>query len=111
MIEISLSNATNPSRMHSAEPVDANGNSPFNPGLQQLLDGFRAAQLNALPVSFVADTYRQLLSVAEPEPNVGVGSPEQPYATMGGNELTLASALEENEKSVLRYGCAPPGQS
>ncbi len=93
------------------EPVDANGDSPFNPVLQGILDGLRFAQHNGLPVSFVADTYVQLLSVAEPEPNVGVGSPDEPFATMGGTDLIKAIALEENEESVLTYGCAPPGQS
>ena len=93
------------------EPVDANGDSPFNPVLQAVLDGLRFNQHNGLPVSFVADTYVQLLSVAEPEPNVAVGSPDEPFATMGNTDFIKAIALEENEESVFTYGCAPPGQS
>jgi NAD(P)-dependent dehydrogenase (short-subunit alcohol dehydrogenase family) len=93
------------------EPVDANGNSPFNPVLQSVLNGFRYLQNNALPVSFVADTYVQLLSVAKPESNVAVGSSDEPFASKGGNAIIIGSALEESETSVLQYGCAPPGQS
>ena len=92
--------------------ADGFGGAIQTPTLDRLAaDGLRFNQHNGLPVSFVADTYVQLLSVAEPEPNVAVGSPDEPFATMGGTDLIKAIALEENEESVLTYGCAPPGQS
>ena len=93
------------------EPVDGNGNAPFNPIFQAVLDGNRLALQNGLPASMVAETYAQLLSMSEPEPNVVVASPDEPLATQGATELVNSIALAENEESAARFGCAPPGQS
>ena len=88
------------------EPVDGTGNAPFNPFLQAFLDESRLALQNGLPASFVGETYAQLLSMSEPEPNVAVGSPDEPFATMGLVEFFNAVVLAENEESAARFGCA-----
>jgi NAD(P)-dependent dehydrogenase (short-subunit alcohol dehydrogenase family) len=91
------------------EPVDGNGNSPWNPFLQAVLDGVRASLQNALPASFVGATYAQLLSMSDPYPNVAVASPSDPVTAAGVaffNDVVKA----ENEEAALRLGSAPPGR-
>jgi NAD(P)-dependent dehydrogenase (short-subunit alcohol dehydrogenase family) len=55
----------------------------FNDGVTQL----RAALANGLPPYLVGDTYAQLLRMTDPERNVVVASPHEPFATEGGNDF------------------------
>lgn len=89
------------------EPVDDQGNAPFNPFLQAFLDGFRASLRTALPASYVGETYAQLLSMSDPPPNVVVAAAIDPVnaATI---EFIHSVALAENEEAALRFGCSPP---
>jgi len=91
------------------EPVDGSGNSQ-NPYLQAVLDGVRAFLSNGLPTSLIADTYVQLLSQAEPRANVVVGSPDEPYASMGGSPLVNQLTVDENKEAALPLGTRPPGR-
>ena len=84
------------------EPVDGSG-VPFNPLLDQVQQGTQLFLANGLPAEFVAETYAQLLEMSEPTPNVVVASPEEPFATQGGNELLLAGALAENAESAAGF--------
>ena len=59
----------------------------------------------------VGETYAQLLSMSEPEPNVVVASPDEPFAAMAQTDLVNAIVLAENEEAAGSFGCAPPGQS
>ncbi|MEL7450802.1 MAG: SDR family NAD(P)-dependent oxidoreductase [Pseudomonadota bacterium] len=90
------------------EPVDGDGNAPFNPDFQGFLDAVRFALINGLPASFVGRAYWQLLAAEDPLPNVVVGSTREPYATMSGAELINSLYLGENKEAAIRFGCALP---
>lgn len=92
------------------EPVDGTGNSQ-NPYLQAVLDGMRAFLANGLPTSLIGDTHVQLLSQAEPPANVVVGSPQEPFASMGGSPLVNQLTVDENEEAAMRIGLEPRGRS
>ena len=87
------------------EPVDGNGNSPFNPVLQQVLDGTRFGIQNGLPASLVADAYMQLVESEDPLPNVIAASEDEPFATQGANALLEMGSLAENAESAAGFGC------
>lgn len=86
------------------EPVDANGNSPFNPFLQQVLDGLRQAIAFGLPPELVAEAFVQLAEMAEPVPNVIAAARRGALATAGGNELIEDIGLEENAEGAVTLG-------
>jgi hypothetical protein len=64
----------------------------------------RAAH-DANPPSMVGETYAQLLSMEDPEQNVVVASPREPFATQGGNALIEPQAIAENETSAIPLQC------
>ena len=43
----------------------------------------------------VGETYAQLLGMSDPEQNMVVGSPREPWATKGGNALVEQELLAE----------------
>jgi hypothetical protein len=51
----------------------------------------------------VGETYAQLLEMAEPERNVVVASPRQPFATQGNNALIEGELLAENRMSAVPF--------
>ena len=89
------------------QPVDANGNASGDPNFQTLLDAFRALVANGLPASFAAQAYVQLLTAANPEPNVLIGSGVQPYASQGGTETALAILKAEMQRSAVPWVAGP----
>jgi 3-oxoacyl-[acyl-carrier protein] reductase len=71
----------------------------FNDGITQL----REVLANALPPYLVGDTYAQLLRVADPERNVVVASPREPFATEGGNNFIEGQLIAENDISAVPF--------
>lgn len=88
------------------EEVNPVSGVPLNPVLNQVLQGVQSFLANGLPPSMVADTYCQLLEMGEPTPNVVVASPEEPFATQGGNELLFEASLAENLEAAAGFGSA-----
>jgi 3-oxoacyl-[acyl-carrier protein] reductase len=71
----------------------------FNDGVTQL----RAALANGLPPYLVGDTYAQLLRMTDPERNVVVASPHEPFATEGGNDFLESQLIAENGMSAVPF--------
>jgi len=71
----------------------------FNDGVTQL----RAVLANGLPPHLVGDTYAQLLSMTDPERNVVVASPGEPFATEGGNLFIESQLIAENGVSAVPF--------
>jgi NAD(P)-dependent dehydrogenase (short-subunit alcohol dehydrogenase family) len=71
----------------------------FNDGVTQL----RAILANGLPPSLVGDTYAQLLRMADPELNVVVAAPREPFATEGGNLSIESQLIAENDLSAVPF--------
>ena len=88
------------------EPVDGNGNSPYNPFLQQVMDATRQAIQFGLPASLVADAFVQLAEASEPAPNVIVAATRRPLAVAGGNEVIEELSLGENDEGAVTLGVA-----
>ena len=86
------------------EPVDGAGNSPFNPVLQQVLDGTRLAFQFALPPALVGEAFGQLAQMADATPNVIAASPDEPLASAGANALIEQGYLAENLESAIPIG-------
>lgn len=89
------------------QPVDAYGNSVGDPNFQYLLDAFRALVANGLPPSYAAQAFVQMLTAADPEPNVLVGSDVEPYATQGDTATALAILTNEMRQSALPWIAGP----
>ncbi|NKB33241.1 MAG: SDR family NAD(P)-dependent oxidoreductase [Pseudomonadales bacterium] len=104
LINTGLVDGTNPV---FTEPVDANGNAPSNPILQQGLDLYRFAFQTAIPASVVGDSYVQLLTSAQPAENVIVGSPDEPLATQGGTELVNSILMQEHDQAAVQFAASP----
>lgn len=102
VINTGLALGTNPI---VTEPVDADGNSPFNPVLQSVIDGFRLALASGVPAEFAAEAYTQILARRTPPANVAVGSRREPFATMGFNSTIIDTLQGENDESALRFRC------
>ncbi len=85
------------------QPVNSMGLSDtdqaFNDGVTRL----RAILANALPPHLVGDTYAQLLRMADPEQNVVVASPREPFATEGGNAFIESQLIAENGVSAVPF--------
>jgi hypothetical protein len=86
-----------------AQPVNNMGLSEtdqtFNDGVTQL----REVLPNALPPHLVGDTYAQLLRMADPERNVVVASPREPFAIEGRNDFIEAQLIAENDISAAPF--------
>ena len=51
----------------------------------------------------------QLLSKTEPDVNVVVGSPNEPYASMGASPSINQLTVDENQEAALPIAAKPPG--
>ena len=89
------------------QPVDADGDALGDPSFQLLLDAFRALVANGLPTSFAAQAYVQLLTAADPEANVIVGSDLEPHASQGGTESLIAILKSEMRQSAVPWTAGP----
>jgi NAD(P)-dependent dehydrogenase (short-subunit alcohol dehydrogenase family) len=92
------------------EPIDATGVSPTNEAFNTFLLLIRQGLANGLPTEFAARGYRQLLTMNDPDPNVVIGSPDEPLASMAGTEFLNAIGLAEMEEAAVLFGCDPPGR-
>ena len=89
------------------QPVDANGNAIGDPNFQSVLDTFRALVANGLPPSYAAQAYVQLLTAANPEANVIVGSDVEPYASQSGAALLNTVLSTEMQQSAVPWVAGP----
>lgn len=87
------------------QPVNSSGLSDTDAVFNGVITLFRQALANGLPPSMVGETYAQLLSMTDPEPNVVVASPREPFATQGGNALVEPELIAENQISAVPFMC------
>jgi NAD(P)-dependent dehydrogenase (short-subunit alcohol dehydrogenase family) len=87
------------------QPVNSSGSSDTDPVFNSFLTSLIQLLANGLPPSMVGETYAQLLSMADPEQNVVVGSPREPLATSGGNALVEQQLFAENQTSAVPFEC------
>ena len=87
------------------QPVNNLGLSDTDPAFNEVVTLTRQLLANALPTSMVGQTYAQLLSMAEPERNVVVASPQEPFATQGANAIVEGLIIAENQISAVPFGC------
>lgn len=90
------------------QPVDGDGNAPYDPPFQAFLTAVRASIANGLPASFAAQAFLQLLMSADPEPNIAVGSEAAPYSIQGQNDYVAAISLAEMQQSAYPWVAGPP---
>ena len=89
------------------QPVDDNGNSIGDPNFQKVIDAFRALVANGLPASYAAQAYVQMLTAANPDANVVVGSDAEPYASQGGTDLLNTILKIEMQQSAVPWIAGP----
>lgn len=89
------------------QPVDANGNAVGDPNFQLLLESLRALVANGLPTSYAAQAYVQLLTVANPEANIVLGSDAQPYSAQGGTASIIELLTNEMQQSAFPWKAGP----
>lgn len=87
------------------QPVGSSGLSDTDPVFNAVITFLRQALANGLPPAMVGDTYSQLLRMADPEQNVVVASPREPFATQGGNAIIRSAILAENRLSAVPFKC------
>jgi NAD(P)-dependent dehydrogenase (short-subunit alcohol dehydrogenase family) len=85
------------------QPVNSSGLSTADPVFNQFTAALIQLLANGLPPSMVGDTYAQLLQMNDPVRNVVVGSPREPFATMGANALVEQELVGENEISAVPF--------
>jgi len=85
------------------QPVNASFLSDPDQNFNALITFLRQVATNALPPSMVGETYAQVLEMAEPERNVVVASPRQPFATQRNNALIEGELLAENRMSAVPF--------
>jgi uncharacterized oxidoreductase len=84
------------------QPINASGVSPDDDAFNQVLSGLRLLLAHGQPPSRVGDTYVQLLQMTTPPSHVVVGSPLDPFAAQGANQLIESQVLGENDTSAMR---------
>ena len=89
------------------QPVNASGNAIGDPTFQLVLDTFRALVANGLPASYAAQAYVHLLTAANPEANVVVGSDVEPYASQGGTDSLITILKDEMRQSAVPWVAGP----
>jgi hypothetical protein len=86
------------------QPVNINtGLSDTDQAFNDGLIGLRKTLDQALPPRLVGETYAQLLRMADPERNVVVASPREPFATKGGNDFIESQLIAENDISPVPF--------
>jgi NAD(P)-dependent dehydrogenase (short-subunit alcohol dehydrogenase family) len=90
------------------QPVDAAGNALNDANFQAFIDGVRAATAGGLAPGFAAQAYLQLLTSANPHPNVAIGSYSEPMATQGQTQFVSAVGLAEMKQSAFPWVAGPP---
>ncbi len=65
------------------QPVDGSGNSIGDPVFQDFLDLVRDFLANGVPVGLAGEGYRQLLEMADPDPNIVIGGADGAPAIQG----------------------------
>ena len=87
------------------QPVNSQGLSDTDPIFSGAITFLRQLLAGGLPISMVGETFAQSLQMADPEQNVLVASPREPFATQGANALNEAGILAENKLSAIPFTC------
>ncbi|MGH8598074.1 MAG: SDR family NAD(P)-dependent oxidoreductase, partial [Gammaproteobacteria bacterium] len=87
------------------QPVNSSGLSETDPIFNAGVTFLRQLLAHGLPPTMVGETYTQLLRMAEPERNVVVASPREPFATQGANAIIEPGLLAENRLSAVPFKC------
>ena len=95
---------THPNPIYT-QPVNNSGLSDTDPAFNSAISFLRQLVANGLPPSMAGETFAQLLMMADPEQNVVVASPHEPFATQGGNALVERAILAENQISAVPFIC------
>jgi NAD(P)-dependent dehydrogenase (short-subunit alcohol dehydrogenase family) len=85
------------------QPVNNIGLSDTDQAFNEGVIGLRGLLANGLPPHLVGETYAQLLRMADPERNVVVASPHEPFATEGGNAFLESQFFAENDISAVPF--------
>jgi len=93
---------THPNPIYT-QPVNSMGLSDTDPAFNDGVTQLRAILANGLPPHLVGDTYAQLLRMADPERNVVVASPREPFATEGENDFLESQLIAENGISAVPF--------
>ncbi len=95
---------THPNPIYT-QPVNQDGLSDtdemFNEGITLL----RRLCANGLPPAMVGEAYAQLLTMEDPDQNVVVASPREPWATKGANAIIEPEIIAENRASAVPFRC------
>ena len=102
MVDRNASLAEHPHPIYT-QPVNAQGLSDTDPIFNAVMTGGRELLQTGLPTTMIGETYAQLLAMDDPEPNVVVASPKEPFATMGANAMVEPQILAENELSAISF--------
>jgi len=87
------------------QPINSSGLSDTDTIFNQVVTLLRQLTAGGLPASLVGDTYTQLLTMTDPEENVVVASPREPFSTSGDNALFTQQILAENQISAVPFVC------
>jgi NAD(P)-dependent dehydrogenase (short-subunit alcohol dehydrogenase family) len=87
------------------QPVNKAGLSDTDEAFNRGISAFRQLLASALPASQVGEAFAQLLQMTEPDQNVVVASPRQPFAAMGGNSIFEPQLPAENQSSAVPFAC------
>ena len=85
------------------QPVNSKGLSDTDQVFNDGLIGLRKTLDQGLPARLVGETYAQLLRMTDPERNVVVASPREPFATKGGNDFIESQLIAENDISAVPF--------
>lgn len=87
------------------QPVNKDGLSDTDQVLNQGLTLLRQLLANGLPPAMVGETYAQLLCMDDPDQNVVVASPREPWATQGANAFIEGLIIADNRVSAVPFTC------
>jgi hypothetical protein len=87
------------------QPVNRDGLSDTDEVFNDAITLLRQLTANGLPPAMVGEAYAQLLTMEDPDQNVVVASPHEPWATKGGNALIEGLILAENRVSAVPFTC------
>ena len=93
---------THPNPIYT-EPVNGDGLSDTDQVFNQAITFVRQLHANALPPAMVGKAYAQLLTMKDPDQNVVVASPREPWATQGANAMIEDEILAENQSSAVPF--------
>jgi hypothetical protein len=85
------------------QPVNNQGLSDTDPIFNSVVTAIRQLLANGQPTGRIGDTDAQILSMSNPDENVAVASPSEPFASQGANALIEPQIIAENALSAVPF--------